>query len=87
MLTEHDVFFVDWPHAWIGSAHGDVVMLLSSASLGGVDPQPIAERHPLTRDLDPVQIDAVLALHAGFSLRVAASAAPAPDPNLLTRTC
>jgi hypothetical protein len=60
-----------------------VVPLLSSASLSGIDPQPIADSHPLTRDLDPVQINEVLALHAGFLLRTAASAGPTADPNLV----
>jgi hypothetical protein len=82
MLTADRVFVVDW-HAWIGTRHCDVVMLLSSASLSGIDPQPIADSHPLTRDLDSVQINEVLALHAGFLLRTAASAGPAADPNLV----
>jgi hypothetical protein len=46
-------------------------------------PQPTADSHPLTRDLDSVQINEVLALHAGFLLRTAASAGPAADPNLV----
>lgn len=83
MLTSDRVFVVDWPHAWIGAGHCDVVTLLSSASLSGIDPQPIADGHPLTRGLDPVQINEVLALHAGFLLRTAASAGPAADPNLV----
>ncbi|WP_328544137.1 aminoglycoside phosphotransferase family protein [Streptomyces europaeiscabiei] len=84
MLTADRVFVVDWPHAWIGPRHCDAVTLMSSASLSGVDPQPIAEHHPLTRDLDPVQVNEVLALHAGFLLRAAAMAGPAADPHLVT---
>ncbi|GAA2329286.1 hypothetical protein SVIO_008910 [Streptomyces violaceusniger] len=83
MLTTDRVFVVDWPHAWIGPRHCDVVTLMSSASLSGVDPRPIAENHPLTRDLDPVQINEMLALHAGFLLRTAAAAGPAADPNIV----
>ena len=83
MLTPDRVFVVDWPHAWVGAAHCDVVTLISSASLSGVDPQPIAESHPLTRDLDPARIDETLALHAGFLLRTAISAGPAADPSLV----
>ncbi|WP_254645351.1 hypothetical protein [Streptomyces malaysiensis] len=45
--------------------------------------QPIAENHPLTRDLDPVQLNEVLALHAGFLLRTAAGAGPGADPHLI----
>lgn len=83
MLTADRVFVVDWPHAWIGAAHCDVVTLLSSASLSGIDPQPIADSHPLTRDLDAIRINEVLALHAGFLLRRAAAAGPTADPNLI----
>ncbi|MGW7689814.1 hypothetical protein ACWGMA_13220 [Streptomyces asiaticus] len=56
---------------------------MSSASLSGVDPRPIAENHPLTRDLDPARINEALALHAGFLLRTAAAAGPAADPNIV----
>ncbi|GAB2982733.1 hypothetical protein GCM10023080_056130 [Streptomyces pseudoechinosporeus] len=84
MLTADRVFVVDWPHAWIGPRHCDAVTLMSSASLSGVDPQPIAEHHPLTRVLDPVQVNEVLALHAGFLLRAAATAGPTADPHLVT---
>lgn len=83
MLTADRVFAVDWPHAWVGPRHCDVVTLLSSASLSGVDPQPIAESHPLTRDLDRGRLDEVLALHSGFLLRAATSAGPAADRNLV----
>ncbi|QUQ63815.1 phosphotransferase family protein [Kutzneria sp. CA-103260] len=84
MLTDDRVFVIDWPHAWIGAAHCDVVTLLSSASLSGVDPQPLAEAHPLTRHLHADQIDVVLAMHAGFLLRIAATAGPTADPALVT---
>ncbi|MER7791313.1 aminoglycoside phosphotransferase family protein [Streptomyces sp. NPDC097640] len=83
MLTADRVFVVDWPHSWVGPRHCDVVTLLSSASLSGVDPQPIAESHPLTRDLDRGRLDEVLALHAGFLLRAATTAGPAADRNLV----
>jgi aminoglycoside phosphotransferase len=83
MLTDDRVFVVDWPHAWVGPRHCDLLTLLSSASLSGVDPQPIAERHPLTRDLERVHVDGVLAAHAGFLLRTAGSAGPDADRNLV----
>ncbi|MFJ9588743.1 phosphotransferase [Streptomyces acidicola] len=83
MLTADRVFVVDWPHAWIGPRHCDAVTLLSSAWLSGVEPQAVAEHHPLIRDLDPVRVNEVLALQAGFLLRVAAVAGPAADRNLV----
>lgn len=83
MLTTDRVFVVDWAHAWIGPRHCDVVTLLSSTQLGGVDPQPLAEVHPATRRLDPDRIDAALAAHAGFLLRIATSVGPRADPRLV----
>lgn len=83
MLTDQRVFIVDWPHAWIGAPHCDVVTLLSSASLSGVDPQRLADQHPLTRAADEEQIDVMLAAHAGFLLRIATSAGPDADRNLV----
>lgn len=83
LLTRQRVAVVDWPHAWIGAAHCDLVTLLTSVSLSGIDPQPLAERHPLTRDLDPLPINVLLATHAGFLLRVATSAGPNTDRNLI----
>lgn len=76
LLTPKRVLVVDWPHAWVGPRHCDVVALLSSVSLSGIDPQPIAEGHPLTRSLDAPRCDVGTAL--GFLLRSATSAGRAP---------
>jgi hypothetical protein len=83
MLTRERVVFIDWPHAWIGAVHCDVLTLLSSASLSGMDPQRLAEQHPLTRHLDPEQVDVFLAMHAGFLIRLVTLAGPTVDRNLL----
>ncbi|MEV4414906.1 phosphotransferase [Catellatospora sp. NPDC049609] len=83
MLTAERVYFIDWPHAWLGAAGCDVLTLLSSASLSGLDPQPFAVRHPLTRHLAPEQIDAFLAAHSGFLLRLATTVEPDADRNFL----
>jgi hypothetical protein len=83
MLTRERVVFIDWPHAWIGAAHCDVLTLLSSASLSGIDPQPFVDTHPLTRDLDPDHINVFLAMHAGFLIRLATIAGPDADRNLV----
>jgi len=83
MLGRDRVFFVDWPHAWIGAAHCDVLTLLSSAALSGMDPQPLADEHPLTRGLEPDRLNVFLATHAGFLIRLAALAGPTVDPDLL----
>ncbi|MEV0612782.1 phosphotransferase [Nonomuraea sp. NPDC050404] len=83
MLTPERVFVVDWPHAWVGPAYCDVLTLLSSASLSGLDPQPYVKEHPLTRGLDPEPINVFLAMHAGFLLRLAATAGTAADRHLV----
>jgi hypothetical protein len=83
LLTPDRVHIVDWPHAWIGAPHCDVLTLLSSTQLSGIDPQPLAEQHPLTRGLDSLTVNVTLALHAGFLLRAAASAARDADPDLV----
>jgi hypothetical protein len=83
MLTTDRAVVIDWPHAWVGASHCDVVALLSSAQLSGVDPQPLAEAHPLTCRLEAHRIDTMLAAHAGFLLRVATSVGPDADPNLV----
>ncbi|MFB9238853.1 aminoglycoside phosphotransferase family protein [Plantactinospora siamensis] len=83
LLSPAGVRVVDWPHAWVGAAHCDVLTLLSTATLAGIDPQPLADRHPLTRDLDSDAIDAFLAVHSGFLLRLASMAGTGADPNLV----
>lgn len=83
MLASDRVFVVDWPHAWIGARHCDVVTLLSSASLSGIDPQQVAERHPLTRWVTPHDIDVMLAAHAGFLLRIVVTVDAGADRNLV----
>ncbi|MEV1178276.1 aminoglycoside phosphotransferase family protein [Nonomuraea sp. NPDC049784] len=83
MLTPDRVFVVDWPHAWVGAPHCDVLTLLSSASLSGLDPQAFAEEHPLTRDLGQEPINVFLAMHAGFLLRLAANVGPGVDRHLV----
>lgn len=83
LLTPDRVVAVDWPHAWIGAPFCDVLTLLSSAQLSGIDPQPLAQAHPLTRNLAPGRIDEFLALHSGFLLRSVATAGPEADPNIM----
>jgi hypothetical protein len=83
MLTPSRVYIVDWPHAWVGAPYCDLLTLLASAPLSGLDPQPYVDRHPLLGGLDRDRIDAFLAAHAGFLMRLAVTAGPATDRNLL----
>ncbi|ONH35742.1 MULTISPECIES: phosphotransferase family protein [Protofrankia] len=83
LLGADGVSVVDWPHAWIGAPFCDVVTLLSSASVDGIDPEPYARDHPLTRDVDPRRVDVLLAAHSGFLLRLVTTASPSVDPSLI----
>jgi hypothetical protein len=83
MVNDERVFFVDWPHGWVGARHVDVVTLLISAGLSGLDPQPILESLPLTASVDPAHIDALLAAHCGFLLVTVCYTGSDADPNLV----
>lgn len=83
LLTDERVVFVDWPHAWIGPAHADLVMLLASLPLSGIDPEPIVAGHPLLARVGRDELDALVALNAGFLLHGACSSGPTADPNLV----
>ncbi|SBW18438.1 phosphotransferase [Protofrankia symbiont of Coriaria ruscifolia] len=83
LLGVDGVSAVDWPHAWIGAPFCDVVTLLSSASIDGVDPEQYARDHPLIKDVDPRHVDVLLAAHSGFLLRLVTTADPSADPSLI----
>ncbi|GIH03912.1 hypothetical protein Rhe02_19790 [Rhizocola hellebori] len=83
LVSDERVFFVDWPHAWVGAGHVDVVTLLISAGLSGIDPQPLLESLPLTAAVDPSHIDVQLAAHSGFLLATLCYAGPDADPHLM----
>jgi aminoglycoside phosphotransferase len=77
LLDAGRVHVVDWPHAWVGPAYADVLTLMSTAA----DPERHLAANPLTRGLDPLAVDAFLAAHSGFLLRLAQAAGA--DPRLL----
>jgi aminoglycoside phosphotransferase len=83
LLTTDRVVFVDWPHAWVGPAHADLVMLLGSVALSGLDPERYASRHPLLTPLAPESLNTLISAQAGFLLSLSATAATAADPHLL----
>ncbi|HEY6738233.1 MAG TPA: aminoglycoside phosphotransferase family protein [Actinopolymorphaceae bacterium] len=66
VMTSDRVYFVDWPHARVGAAYIDLLAMLPSVAMHDIDPQPIVERHPVTRDVAPELIDVVLAAFAGY---------------------
>lgn len=83
LLTSDRVVFVDWPHAWIGPAHADLVMLLGSVALSGIDPEPFASRHRLLAGVDAEAVDVLISAQAGFLLAAACSAESTADPRLV----
>nr|WP_228011422.1 phosphotransferase [Nonomuraea phyllanthi] len=76
LLTEDQVWFVDWPHARLGSPIVDLVILLSSVAADGIDPDPFLREHPSSAGLDPHAVNGVIAAHAGAFL--GSSLHPAP---------
>jgi aminoglycoside phosphotransferase (APT) family kinase protein len=66
LLTADRVVFVDWPFASIGTPYCDLMFMLPSIAMHGTDPQPIVERHPLTRDVPDHDLDVTLAALTGY---------------------
>ncbi len=80
LLTDERVVFVDWPSALRGAPWFDLLILLPSMTMqGGGDPQRIVTTHPLTRDVDPDPLNAVLAAVTGYFVH---SSAQPPPPGL-----
>lgn len=82
VLSRESVVAVDWPHAWVGAAHCDLLTLLTTASTGGLDPEQYLGASSLTRGLEPEQVDLFLVLHTGFLFRLATTLGPEADPSL-----
>ncbi len=66
LLTTDDVLFVDWPHAKIGAAWIDLLLMLPSAGMQGIDPQSIVDTHSVFRGVDPADVDAAAGALAGY---------------------
>ena len=77
-----DVVFVDWPWGARGAPLFDLAGLSPSVAMqGGPDIDWLIARHPMTRDVDPDAVNAVLAALAGmFTYR----ALQPPPPGLPT---
>ncbi|MDX3850667.1 aminoglycoside phosphotransferase family protein [Streptomyces sp. AK02-01A] len=82
LLTADRVVVVDWPHAWAGPRHADLVMLLGSVALSGIDPEPFAARHPLLTGVERDAVDVLISAQAGFLLAAACSMDSTGDPRL-----
>lgn len=81
LLTDHQVFFVDWPHACIGAGWLDLVLMLPSMAMHGIDPEAVLTSYLPARNVNAKDIDVVLVALAGYF--VSRSLKPAP-PGLPT---
>ncbi|WP_225730545.1 MULTISPECIES: phosphotransferase [unclassified Nocardia] len=84
MLIRSDgrVLVVDWAWPCHGAAWVDLVLLGPSMLAAGVDPEPIFAAHPLTADVDPAAILAMMCAMYGFWARNSRQPAPPKSPGL-----
>jgi hypothetical protein len=83
LLTGDGVWFVDWPSACVGAAWLDLVFLLPSvAASAGIDPEEVVAGHPLTRNVDPAALTAMVAAVAGFLITVGMEPLPWHAPEV-----
>jgi hypothetical protein len=79
LRTDEQVLLVDWPHARLGAAVIDLLMLLASAAGDGLDVEPVLQAQPVARSTGPAVITGVLAALTGFWL---AGGLAEPSPGL-----
>jgi len=66
LLTHDRVWFLDWPHACVGAAWVDVIVMAPSVMMqGGPPPEELVAAHPACRTADPDDVTAVVAAIAG----------------------
>jgi hypothetical protein len=83
LLTDGDVYLVDWPHVRIGAPWVDLVYFLPSVAMqGGPSPQELFWRHPLSEEAATEDVVRVLAAFAGFMLDGATRPPPPGLPGL-----
>jgi aminoglycoside phosphotransferase (APT) family kinase protein len=82
LLGDDQVFVVDWPHACVGAAWVDLLVMLPSVIMQGGDPERCWRRYPAGRDVAADQVNAVLAALAGYFAVSATRPAPPELPRL-----
>lgn len=82
LLTSQGARLFDWSWPALGAPWVDTVLLLLGPRADGVDVEDVLAARPLTRDLRPEQVDALLALVAGVQLRSAGDPPPPASPYL-----
>jgi Ser/Thr protein kinase RdoA (MazF antagonist) len=82
LLAGDEVVVVDWPHACVGAAWVDLLVMLPSVIMQGGDPERCWRRYPAGRDVAADQVNAVLAALAGYFAVSATRPAPPELPRL-----
>jgi aminoglycoside phosphotransferase (APT) family kinase protein len=83
LLTDDDVYFVDWPHAQIGPPWVDAAAFAPSVTMqGGPDPEELFARWPGAAEAEPEEVTAVVASVAGFFVYRALLPPPPGLPTL-----
>lgn len=67
LLTDEQVWIVDWPHVRMGAPWIDLACFAPSVTMqGGPHPEQLLARHPAAQHVDPAAITAVVAAIAGY---------------------
>lgn len=83
VLTRERVWFVDWPHAHIGAAWIDGLLLAPSVAMqGGPQPEDLLAQLPGYRRADRHAVTAVIAATAGFFTHRSLQPPPAGLPTI-----
>ncbi|GEM37609.1 hypothetical protein NN4_21280 [Nocardia ninae NBRC 108245] len=77
-----EVVVVDWAWACRGAAWVDLILLAPYFAACGVDPEPIVAGHPVTEDVDPAEIDALVCALSGYWAVNSRRQPPARSPHL-----
>lgn len=82
VLTPGRAYLCDWNWPVVGAAWIDTVCLLMTAFGDGLDADALLAERPLTRDVDPADVDCVLALFCGYFLQRRDEPTPHSSPYL-----
>ncbi|HEU4327998.1 MAG TPA: aminoglycoside phosphotransferase family protein [Roseiflexaceae bacterium] len=83
LMTNDQVWFVDWPHACVGAVWLDAVLLAPSVTMqGGPPPEQVLDKHPAAAGVDPDAITAAIVGFAGYLTQRSLLPAPPGLPTL-----
>ncbi|MGI8682281.1 MAG: hypothetical protein ACR2JO_09185 [Mycobacteriales bacterium] len=83
LLSDHRVWFVDWPFASRGAAWVDAVFFAPSVAMqGGPPPEELLRRHPAARNARPDAVLAVICALTGYFIERSLRPPPPGLPTL-----